>query len=138
MPPLLQWQFSSCKGPRLALISVPSHKIPSVADIILFKTVYIHEDGNLTCKKNQTCACRSSSSTTSCAVSIIYSFMKRVGNSAIGHLRISRAVYLGVELVALLFLSHAWVKVKSLWLWPGAFQSRIWKMYPMDHEQMEL
>lgn len=39
MPPLLQ--FSNCRGPRLALISVPSHKIPSAADITVAKTVCI-------------------------------------------------------------------------------------------------
>lgn len=38
------------------------------------------------------------------------------------YLGASRAVYLGVELVALIFLNHAWVKVKSFAFGPGSFE----------------
>lgn len=53
-----------------------------------------------------------------CCLNIIYSFSKRVRSSAVRYLGTSRAVYLGVELVALIFLSHAWVEVKILCFWP--------------------
>lgn len=70
------------------------------ASIIVVKTVYIPDDGNLTCKRN---LYMQDLDQYMCCLTIIYSFSKRVRSSAIRHLGTSRAVYLGVELVALIF-----------------------------------
>lgn len=112
MPPLPQ--FSNCRGPRLALISVPSRKILSVADVFVAKTVYILIMETLQ-KKNLYMQDLDQYNPL-CYLNNIYSFSKGVRSRAIRYFGNSRAVYLRVELVALLFVSHAWVKVKSLCL----------------------